>query len=91
MVNTMDKLILVAAIFCCVISLAACQDASETNNSTSDLSEGLCFFLFQFKVPIRPVNVQIIVANPQNQIPNAENAKQGKKRKRRKNNNKTNC
>lgn len=65
MVNAMDKLILVAAVLCCVISLAACQDASDTNNSTSDLSEGLC--LFSFKVPIRPGNLQIITANPQNQ------------------------
>lgn len=44
MVNAMDKLILIATVFCCVISLAACQDASDTNNSTSDLSEGLCLF-----------------------------------------------
>lgn len=37
----MDKVILVAGILCCVISLAACQNAPEANNS-SDLSEGLC-------------------------------------------------
>ncbi|XP_031620843.1 protein apnoia isoform X1 [Contarinia nasturtii] len=37
MVNSMDKIILVAAVLCCVISMAACQN--EVNNSTSDLSE----------------------------------------------------
>lgn len=41
MVNAMDKVILVAGILCCVISLSACQNAPEANNS-SDLSEGLC-------------------------------------------------
>ncbi|XP_031620844.1 protein apnoia isoform X2 [Contarinia nasturtii] len=41
MVNSMDKIILVAAVLCCVISMAACQN--EVNNSTSDLSEARTF------------------------------------------------
>lgn len=40
MVNAIDKVILVAGILCCVLSVATCQNAPEANNST-DLSEGL--------------------------------------------------
>lgn len=69
MVNSMDKIILIATILCCVISLATCQDATETNNNSSDLSEGLCACVLYssisliFKVPIEAINLQITTAN----------------------------
>lgn len=43
MVNAVDKVILIVAILCCALSLAACQNAPEASNSSSDLSEGSCF------------------------------------------------
>lgn len=55
MVSSMDKVILMACILCCAISLAACQDAPEANNS-SDLSEGLFHFIKLYKNRKNPLN-----------------------------------